>query len=134
MTRVAESVLGAQAPPEHTLSDVYAAIGQLRGDFAAQREMLVPITLYGAGRTWLHRGTSGGTQLIAEDVFSQEARNGAALRAHRLALGLSQRDLAAEVRLSRGIVADVESGRRPGRWMRTEIGAVLDRLASERQR
>jgi hypothetical protein len=36
----------AQAPPERTLDDVYAAVAQLRGEVAALRESLVQIALY----------------------------------------------------------------------------------------
>jgi hypothetical protein len=46
MTRVAESVLAAQAPRARTLDDVYAAVAQLRGEVAALRESLVQIALY----------------------------------------------------------------------------------------
>ena len=62
-----------------------------------------------------------------------DAPGGAELRARRDALGLSQRALAAEVGIARGLVCEIESGRRAHLATRARMAAALARLEGARQ-
>jgi DNA-binding XRE family transcriptional regulator len=124
MTRVAESVLGAQAPPARTLDDVYAAVAQLRGEVAVLRELLA-----------LYAPTTRVRPVVLPVVLPQaagdvadHAPNGATLRLRRCARGLSQRELSGAAYVGRSTVAELERGKRHSIALRLHLAAVLDRM------
>jgi DNA-binding XRE family transcriptional regulator len=118
-----KSAQPAQAPPARTLDDVYAAVAQLRGEVAALREMLAPITLYAP--TMRMRPTV--MPPLGGDA-ADHAPNGATLRQRRCTLGLSQRELSAAAYVGRSTVAELERGTRHSIAARLHLAAVLDRM------
>jgi transcriptional regulator with XRE-family HTH domain len=60
--------------------------------------------------------------------------NGETLRARREALGISQAQVAHAAHCSRGLVAEVERGRRRSAQTLAHLAAVLDRLEHQQAR
>jgi predicted transcriptional regulator len=67
-----------------------------------------------------------------ERQLPHDDQDGATLALRRMELGLSQRDLAQKAHVSRGLVSDLESGRRTSPFSLAQVGEVLTRLEGNR--